>query len=138
MTQVSEKYIQVNDQNYISEHSADVRDLLKQSYWAKDREIEKIRKSMENSMCFAIVDKEKDRIVAFARAITDYATMYYLADVIVDEQCRGMGLGKQIVNWITQNESQLEGLYGLLLTKDAQDLYAKYGFHDYENHCMRK
>ncbi|MDD3139366.1 MAG: GNAT family N-acetyltransferase [Lachnospiraceae bacterium] len=133
-----EKYIQINDSKYILEHIQDVQNLLIQSYWANNRDIDTIRTSIENSCCFAIIDKDTDTIVAFARAITDFATMYYLADVIVDERYRKKGLGKKMVSWITRQEPRLKKQYGVLLTKDAQDLYSQYGFYDYADHCMCK
>lgn len=138
MEQEFEKYIQTNDNEYILQHIQDIQNLLKQSYWANSRDIDTIRTSIENSYCFAIVDKDIDTVVAFARVITDFATMYYLADVIVDEQYRKIGLGKKIVSWITDQEPRLKKPYGVLLTKDAQDIYAKYGFYDYADHCMCK
>lgn len=95
MEQELDKYIQTNDNEYILQHIQDIHNLLKQAYWANNRDVETIRTSIENSYCFAIVDKDVDTIVAFARVITDFATMYYLADVIVDEQYRKIGLGKK-------------------------------------------
>ncbi|MDD2959611.1 MAG: GNAT family N-acetyltransferase [Lachnospiraceae bacterium] len=133
-----EKYIQISDSRYILQHIQDIHNLLQQSYWANSRDADTIRASIENSCCFAIVDKNIDTIVAFARVITDFATMYYLTDVIVDEQYRKIGLGKKLIKWITEQEPRLKNQYGLLLTKDAQDLYSRYGFCDYADHCMCK
>ena len=69
--------------------------------------------------------------------ITDYATMYYICDVIVDERHRGKQIGKTLVNWIV-SEEKLKGMYGMLLTSDAQGLYSQYGFSEYQQSCMRK
>ena len=127
-----------NDNEIIKKHCEEVRKLLSQSYWAKDRTIEVIEKSIEQSLCFAIFDVETDTMAAFARVITDYATMYYLCDVIVDEKYRGNGLGKRLVDWITYKEDKLKGQYGVLLTSDAQGLYSQFGFREYEESCMCK
>lgn len=127
-----------DDNEIIKKHCAEIKNLLSQSYWAKNRPIEVIEKSVEQSLCFAIFDVEKDVMVAFARVITDYATMYYLCDVIVDEKYRGNGLGKMLVDWITNKEDKLKGQYGVLLTSDAQGLYSQFGFSEYEKSCMCK
>ena len=127
-----------NDNEIIKKHCEEVRKLLSQSYWAKDRTIEVIEKSIEQSLCFAIFDVETDTMAAFARVITDYATMYYLCDVIVDEKYRRNGLGKMLVDWITYKEDKLKGQYGVLLTSDAQGLYSQFGFREYEESCMCK
>ena len=131
-----ENWRMIDDNEIIKEHCEEIRVLLSQSYWAKNRTIEVIKKSVEQSLCFAIFDVETDVMVAFARVITDYATMYYLCDVIVDEKYRGKGLGKMLVDRITNKEDKLKGLYGLLLTDDAQGLYSQFGFGEYKNSCM--
>ena len=99
--------------------------MLNASYWAKDRPREIIAKSIENSICFGIYIDEKQ--VGFARCVTDYAAFYWLADVIIDEEYRGQGLGKFLVEAAVKHE-QLKGCNGLLGTKDAHGLYSQYGF----------
>ncbi len=60
--------------------------------------------------------------------MTDYATTAYLCDVFVLEPHRGKGLGKRLVKAIMDHR-ELQGLrLWLLGTKDAHDLYRKYGF----------
>lgn len=103
-----------------------IKDLMKQTYWAADRKEEIIVKAIENSVCYGIFDNYNNQ-VGFARVITDYATTYYLCDVIIHKDHRGIGLGKLIIEFIT-NDSELKNLRGLLLTKDAHGLYEQYGF----------
>ncbi len=85
-----------------------------------------------------IMDCNKNLLVAFARVITDYATLYCLEDVIVDESYRGRGLGKKLVGYVTECEKRLKGQFGVVLTRDAQTLYSKYGFKEYYDTCMYK
>jgi len=59
--------------------------------------------------------------------ISDFATMYYFADVFVLEEFRGNGLEKWLVECVLAHEI-LRGLRGLLNTKDAHSLYEKFGF----------
>lgn len=127
-----------NHQDRIRKHSKDVKFLLSQSFWAKERPLDIIEKSMEQSLCFAVFDVETDSIVAFARAVTDYATMYYVCDVIVDEKHRGNGLGTMLVDWIVNQEEQLKGKHGMLLTSYAQGLYSKFGFTEFTGSCMHR
>lgn len=96
---------------------------LARSYWANKRSLEMIKKSINNSVCFGVYDGDKQ--VGFARVVTDFATMYYLCDVYIDEEYRGAGLGKKLVEVITE---QFEGMMGLLGTLDGHGLYEKYGF----------
>ncbi len=104
-----------------------IKGLLKQTYWANNRSEETIRESIENSLCFGIYLADNKRQVAFARVITDYATTFYICDVIVDEAFRGNGIGKKLIHTITTDKRFLN-LKGFLLTKDAHGLYEQYGF----------
>lgn len=100
--------------------------LANQSYWSKDIPFEVMKKSIENSLCFGVY--HQDRQVGFARVVTDYATTAYVGDVFIIESCRGRGLGKRLVKAIVDHP-ELEGLrLWFLGTRDAHELYRKYGF----------
>ena len=104
-------------------------------YWANQRSKETIEKSIQNSISVGVYYKEK--MIGFARVVTDYATMYWLCDVIIDEGYRGNGLGKELVKFITELE-ELQGMFGILATRDAHGLYEKYGFkREPEKHMRR-
>ena len=133
-----ENWQMTDDKIMIRKHCEEIRKLLDQSDWANDRKIEVIRKSIEQSLCYAIFDVETEVMVAYARVITDYATMYYLCDVIVDEKYRGNGLGKMLVDWIVNKEEKLQGQYGVLLADSTQDLFSRFGFSECKKSCMCK
>jgi GNAT superfamily N-acetyltransferase len=65
--------------------------------------------------------------VGFARAVSDGATVGYLADVYVLEPYRGRGLGLELVREIVERGPS-SNVRWLLHTSDAQGLYAKLGF----------
>ena len=109
--------------------------LLKTSYWAGERERETIARSIEHSLCFGVYQNGEQ--VGFARCVTDYATMFWLADVILDERVRGQGLGKAMVDMILAHEL-LQGLVGTLATRDAQGLYQRFGFEPVDARYYRK
>ena len=111
--------------------------LLRTTYWAEKRPRETIEKSMGNSACFGIADERDGRLVAFARVITDWATTYYLCDVVVDPAVRGRGLGKALVGHI-EALPELSGLRGFLITRDAHGLYRKFGYEVVDGRVMVK
>jgi GNAT superfamily N-acetyltransferase len=102
--------------------------LARQSYWATGRSMETIKRSIENSVAFGVYRGEA--LVGFARVITDYATFAWLADVFVLDSERGQGLGKWLVEVILSHP-ELQGFRRwLLATKDAHELYRKFGFEE--------
>ena len=108
-----------------------VHSFLKTSYWAAGIPAEVVRRSVENSLAFGLF--EGDEQVGFARVVTDYATFAYLADVFVLEPHRGQGLGTWMME-VVFSHPELQGLRRwMLATRDAHELYRKYGFAEPED-----
>lgn len=102
--------------------------LIKQTYWAPDRTKEDLLKAMNHSVNFGAFDEE-DNLIGYARVVTDFVTIWYLCDVIVDENYRGQGIGKMLIAAITSNE-RFANCSALLKTKDAHGLYKQFGFEN--------
>jgi len=109
--------------------------LLNQTYWASDRSYEKVLKSISTSECIAVLDGEL--IIGFARIVTDFCTVFWICDVVVDKNYRGQGIGKMILNHI-RTLDYYKDLKGILATKDAHGLYEQYGFHKEKEKFMSK
>lgn len=112
-------------------------ELLKTTYWAGNRPAEKIRKSMQHSVCYGIRSETNEKLIGFARVMTDYATTYYLCDVVIDPEYRHRGLGKMLIAHITA-QPEYAGLRGFLMTRDAHGLYAQYGFVPVQGRAMER
>jgi len=103
-----------------------VYQMLQTTYWAKARPLDVIQRTIESpSLAFGVYHEGVQ--VGFARVITDFVTLYYLCDVVIDNAYRGRGLGKALVNFIVERED-IKNLLGLLHTNDAHGLYEQYGF----------
>ncbi len=103
-----------------------VHEFLSHSYWSPGVPMETVKKAMNGSSCFGVYDNDKQ--VGYARMVTDTATFAYLADVFIEENYRGKGLGKWLVKTILAHPD-LQGLRRILLaTKDAHTLYEQLGF----------
>jgi GNAT superfamily N-acetyltransferase len=99
---------------------------LTSSYWAQNIPRAIVDKSIDNSLCFGLL--EEDRQIGFARVVTDCATLAYLADVFVLHEYRGAGLGKWLIECV-MSHPDLQGLRRWVLgTRDAHGLYQKFGF----------
>ena len=125
----------INDPDKIK--SEEVLRLLKMTYWANNRTMDQIEESMASSFCYGLFLAEEERLVGFARVISDLATTYYLCDVIIDLEYQNQGLGKALVSHIV-SLPQYRKLRGILLTKDAHGLYEKFGFETVKDRAMVK
>jgi len=104
-----------------------VCNILEQTYWGRTRPREMMRKAIRNSLAFGVY-RGKEQI-GFARAVTDYATYAYLADVIIFEPFRGRGLGKRLIQAIFDHPELQCIRRWALITQDAQEFYKPFGFH---------
>lgn len=101
--------------------------LSRQSYWCRGIPRATVERATANSLCFGVYT-DTGAQVGFARVVTDYATYGYVADVFVLPEWRGRGLSKRLVQTIVDHPA-LQGLRRLTLaTRDAQGLYAQFGF----------
>jgi len=109
---------------------ATVHRFLSQTYWAEGIPIEIVKRGVDNSLCFAIYRGE--RLIGFARVITDFATFAYLADVFILPEERGKRLSKWLMRVILDHP-RLQGLRRFTLaTRDAHGLYAQFGFTPFD------
>ncbi len=100
--------------------------LSEDSYWAKERSIEKTKIAIENSLCFGVYFEEKQ--IGFARVVSDFATFAYLGDVFILDEFRGQGLSKWLLEVIISHEDLQDLRRWVLATKDAHGLYAQFEF----------
>ena len=98
---------------------------LKTLYWATNLTRENLMGRMMNSMCFGIFVNDQQK--GFARVVTDYFSFAYLADVFVEENNRGKGYSRILMEYILDYPS-LRDIKWLLATRDMHGLYEKFGF----------
>ena len=115
----------------------DIVRLLRMTYWADKRPVEIIEKSVRNSSCYGLYLEDADKLAGFARVISDYATAYYLCDVIIDTEYQHQGLGTALVSYIN-SLPEFSGLRGFLITRNAHGLYRKFGYEVVNDRVMLK
>src|ERR1700736_4889473 len=103
-----------------------------ESYWGAGRPRELVERAVRGSTRVVGLYRGAQQ-VGFARAVSDDATVAYLADVYVLRAYRGRGLGLALVREIVDGGARGEGgiaseVRWLLHTADAQALYRKLGF----------
>ncbi|MFI5730553.1 GNAT family N-acetyltransferase [Kribbella sp. NPDC051587] len=106
-----------------------VHGFLSTAYWSPGVPREVVARSIDGSLNVAVYAPAGE-LVAFARAVTDRATFAWIADVFVQPEYRGHGLGKFVVTCLVEHP-ELKGLRRMMLaTKDAHELYRQYGFNE--------
>jgi GNAT superfamily N-acetyltransferase len=100
--------------------------LSRQAYWSAGIPLDTLERAVAGSLCFGLY--AGDLQIGFARVVTDRATFAYLCDVFVLPEYRGRGLSKWLMECVMANPD-LQGLRRfVLVTRDAHELYAKFGF----------
>jgi GNAT superfamily N-acetyltransferase len=103
-----------------------IHGFLSNSYWAKGRTRDRILRSIECSLPFGLYHQETQ--VGFARVLTDYVALAFLADVFVLGPHRGKALGAWLVEAATGHPELHSVRRWLLGTRDAHGFYRKFGF----------
>ncbi len=103
-----------------------IHGFITHSYWGEGRSRERVERAIAHSLPFGLYDGDEQ--VGFARVITDEVTLAYLADVFVVPSHRGRGLGKWLVEVATGMPELQRVRRWLLATRDAPELYRRFGF----------
>jgi GNAT superfamily N-acetyltransferase len=110
--------------------------LANHSYWAKGRDRATVERLVRNSQRVVGV-YAGERQIGFARVFTDDASFAYLADVYVLPEYRGTGIGVELVREAVDNGPFARRRW-LLHTRDAHDLYRRFGFGEPSQRLMER
>ncbi|HUH82001.1 MAG TPA: GNAT family N-acetyltransferase [Solirubrobacteraceae bacterium] len=105
--------------------------IANESYWGRERPRERTEAAIRGARRVVGLYHE-GALVGFARAVSDGATVAYLADVYVLPRYQGRGLGLELVREIVDGSEVAfgRGVRWMLHTADAQGLYTRIGFAD--------
>jgi GNAT superfamily N-acetyltransferase len=106
------------------------------SYWAEGRSRE-MQDALIESAARVVGLYHDGRQVGFTRAISDGHVQSYLADVYVLEEHRGRGLGVELVRF-SVDEGPLAKTKWYLHTRDAHDLYGRFGFEEPDERALER
>ncbi len=107
------------------------RFLDQKSSWANGIPKSLVEKSIRNSINFGLYQEQK--MIGFARVVTDRATFANMVDVFVISEEQGKGLSHYLMQAIDKHPD-LQGIRRFTLTTStAKFLYKKYGFTKLNN-----
>lgn len=100
---------------------------LATAYWADTRDRATIERSLATSRPYGVYASDGMQ-VALARALTDFAVIAWIGDVIVDPAWRGKGIGTWMMRGVV-DDLVAHGVPQIMLaTNDAHDVYRRVGF----------
>ena len=102
-----------------------VHRLLAATYWGGRRPKEIVERMVAGSICFSLYHGSTQ--IGFGRAVTDSTTFTWVADIVVEPEFRGAGLGQWIMECLVAPPA-IKGTQMVLQTRDAQGLYERFGF----------
>ncbi len=99
---------------------------LSSSYWSPGISFERVQRGAENSALVlgSFVGPEQ---VGYLRVVSDKSRFAYICDVWVDQNHRGKGIARAMVQFAL-NHPVFTTVNWLLATLDAHGVYAKLGF----------
>lgn len=102
-------------------------DLYRFADWSKGRTLEETKQVLaQSSLVFSLW--EGPRLVAFARALTDFIFRAAIYDVIVHPDVQRKGVGRALIYKILTHPSLEKVPVFHLLTSDKRPFYEKLGF----------
>lgn len=104
------------------------RMLSTDAYWARWRTRADVDTQFDAAWrVVGVYDPATRAQIGVARAVSDGVSFAYLADVIVDPEARGRGVGKLLVQTMI-DDGPGAGFRWTLFTDDAHGLYEQFGF----------
>ncbi|MEV4261619.1 GNAT family N-acetyltransferase [Kribbella sp. NPDC049584] len=109
---------------------AELTALMRTAWWMSDRTPAEVARLVAHSNIVTTLTLA-DRLVGFARVLTDYTHIALVLDVIVDEFHRGSGLGAALLDAVV-NHPELAAVRSLELVCQPElvPFYRRWGFTD--------
>jgi N-acetylglutamate synthase-like GNAT family acetyltransferase len=105
-----------------------IHQMLAATYWSPGIRRDVVAEALRNSITAVAIDEATGATVGIARVVTDRATFAWLCDVIVDEQFRGQGLARRLIEELERHPELKTLRRWCLATRDAHGLYRKFGY----------
>ena len=103
-----------------------------ETFWARGRSLQELRRMLRGSQA-AVTAWRGRRLVGFGRATSDGVCRAVLWDVVVSEECKMQGLGRQLVARLLEAPLVVTAERVYLMTTNSKGFYARLGFEESES-----
>lgn len=113
-------------------HLHDLVAIYRETWWAADRQFADIEQMLDASdAVVAVIDVSADRVVGFARALTDRTYFAIVLDVVVVSALQAQGLGRLIMDAVVSHPAlhKVRSIE-LVCQQELIDFYRQWGFDD--------
>ena len=117
-------------------NASELKTLFSQTTWAKNRGEDDIQILLKNLDVYVLV-RDKNKLIGFGRATTDYVYRALIDDIIVDAEYRKAGIGKIIMESLLEQLNTVEELF-LNTREGLQSYYEQFGFEKVKIVTMNK
>jgi predicted GNAT family N-acyltransferase len=109
---------------------AQLMELYREEWWTHERTTDQVRELLRwSDLVVGLCDERNDRLVAFARVLTDRVFRAFVFDVIVAKTHRGDGLGLRIMREVLDHPMLREvELIELYCRPELTAFYERLGF----------
>jgi len=114
-------------QAILGEHFAEIVDLYRAHGWTHAGDPDRLRTAIEASS-YSVVALEEERVVGFARAMSDEAFAVYIADILVAPDRQRQGIGRTLAEAL-MDHYPIERFHHQVLVAErgAEGFYRKLG-----------
>lgn len=116
--------------------ASELLNLFHQTSWAKTRSLNGVKALLDTTQIFVAVRKD-DILIGYGRAISDGIYRALIDDIIIDENYREKGLGREIMSILME---KLKHVDEIILTTRAhlEEFYKNLGFQKAKGLTMKK
>lgn len=111
---------------------ADLHGLFQNEWWTRDRTMDDIRAMLDaTAIQIGFAESASERLIAYARVLSDQTYKALIFDVIVDPEWRDRGMGKRIMDAVIAHP-QLSKVrhFELYCRPELMPFYERWGFKD--------
>ena len=104
--------------------------LYQQEWWTTGRSLEDVRKMLVHSDCvFGLCEPGSERLIGFARVLSDRVYKALIFDVIVAAEVRGRGVGQALMRAVLGHpDLRTVRHFELYCVPDMEPFYRQFGF----------